>query len=56
MSLLPEVMLLDLEYDIRPGLELGLTAVWVDIARTSLPSASPVVPTRTIHNLAELIV
>jgi putative hydrolase of the HAD superfamily len=44
----------DLEYDIRPALELGMGAVWVDCANSGLPPGSSVIPTRTITSLAEL--
>jgi putative hydrolase of the HAD superfamily len=45
----------DLTYDIQPALALGLTAVWVDIAKTGLPPGCSIIPTRTIHSLAELV-
>ena len=44
----------DLEYDIRPALELGMQAIWVDCAKSGLPADSAIIPTRTIHSLAEL--
>ncbi len=45
----------DLEFDMRPAQELGMDTVWVNYAKMSLPTASPIKPTRMIYSLAELI-
>jgi len=45
----------DLEYDMRPAQELGIETVWVNHAKTDLPSNSAITPTRMICSLAELI-
>jgi len=44
----------DLEYDIRPALEMGLCGVWVDHSQAGLPANHAVIPTRIIHSLIEL--
>lgn len=45
----------NLDWDIAPALELGMTAVWVDHASRGLPARSDVRPSRTVAAFAELI-
>jgi putative hydrolase of the HAD superfamily len=44
----------NLEWDVRPALELGMAAIWVDHLGTGLPAEAPVQPTRTIRALPDL--
>jgi putative hydrolase of the HAD superfamily len=44
----------DLEYDIRPACAMGLQTIWVDLARSGLPAAGTVIPSRIISSITEL--
>lgn len=46
----------NLEWDIRPALELGMGAIWVDCGTASLPPDGSIRPHRIIQSLAELAV
>jgi putative hydrolase of the HAD superfamily len=43
------------EWDIRPALELGMAAIWVDSGTASLPADGSIRPTLIIKSLADLM-
>lgn len=45
----------NLEVDIRPAQELGMSTVWVDCNKVGLLADSSVLPTLKIHSLVELL-
>lgn len=44
----------NLEWDVAAPQRLGLSVIWVDVARAGLPSGAAVQPHSIIHSLAEL--
>jgi putative hydrolase of the HAD superfamily len=45
----------DLERDIQPAQQLGLSTVWVDFEGGGLPANSPVTPVQIVRSIADLL-